>query len=183
MASPERVKSIMHSDSKEEKIKILEWACKCGDSAIVNVIISALDDGDIQIRGEAFSTLVLNENDIADILIKNLNSQSKNVRGFSLLVLANRNDRKAIPKMIEFTSDESSMVRSCAVGALGHLKAAEAICAIQKCMEDPSPEVRKSAIKAAIDIGDQTAFEKLDEISKEDDPEIRNLLDYAKSKL
>jgi len=183
MASPERVKSIMHSDSKEEKIKILEWACKCDDSAIVNMIISALDDGDIQIRGEAFSTLVLNENDIADILIKNLNSQSKNVRGFSLLVLANRNDRKAIPKMIEFTSDESSMVRSCAVGALGHLKAAEAIRAIQKCMEDPSPEVRKSAIKAAIDIGDQTAFEKLDEISKEDDPEIRNLLDYAKSKL
>ena len=49
-------------------------------------------------------------------------------------------------------------------------------------MEDSNQEVRKSAIKAAIDIGDQTAFEKLDESSKED-PEIRNLLDYAKSKL
>ncbi|HSA98386.1 MAG TPA: HEAT repeat domain-containing protein, partial [Candidatus Nitrosotenuis sp.] len=67
-------------------------------------------------------------------------------------------------------------------GALGHLKATEAIHAIQKCMEDSNPEVRNSAIKAAIDIGDHTAIEKLDEFSKED-PEIRNLLDYAKSKL
>ncbi|TBR08806.1 MAG: HEAT repeat domain-containing protein [Candidatus Nitrosotenuis sp.] len=182
MISPEQVESIMHSDSKEEKIKILEWACKCDDSAILNTIISALDDGDIQVRGEAFSSLVLNENDISDILIQNLNSQSKNVRGFSLLVLANRNDRKAIPRMIDSTSDESATVRSCAVGALGHLKAAEAIHAIQKCMEDSNPEVRKSAIKAAIDIGDHTAFEKIDESSKED-PEIRNLSDYAKSKL
>lgn len=182
MTSPEQVESIMRSDSKEEKIKILEWACKCNDSAILNTIISALDDTDIQIRGEAFSSLVLNEYDISDILIQNLNSQSKNVRGFSLLVLANRNDRKAIPKMIDSTSDESAMVRSCAVGALGHLKATEAIHAIQKCMEDSNPEVRNSAIKAAIDIGDHTAIEKLDEFSKED-PEIRNLLDYAKSKL
>lgn len=183
MISPEQIDSIMRSDSKEEKIKILELTYKCDNSATLNMIISALDDGDIQIRGEAFSALVLNENDISDILIQNLNSQSKNVRGFSLLVLANRNDRKAIPKMIDSTSDESAMVRSCAVGALGYLKAVEAIHAIQKCMEDPNLEVRKSAIKAAIDIGDQTAFEKLDEISKEDDPEIRNLLDYAKSKL
>lgn len=182
MISPEQVESIMRSDSKEEKIKILELACKCDDSAILNTIISALDDGDIQIRGEAFSSLVLNENDISDILMQNLNSQSRNVRGYSLLVLANRNDRKAIPRMINFTSDESATVRSCAVGALGHLKAAEAIHAIQKCMGDPNPEVRKSAIKAAIDIGDKTAFEKIDEFSKED-PEIKNLLDYAKSKL
>jgi HEAT repeat protein len=180
--TPEQFESIMHSDSKEEKIKILELTCKCNDSTILNMIISALDDGDIQIRGEAFSALVLNENDISDILMQNLNDQSKNVRGFSLLVLANRNDIKAIPKIIDSTSDESAMVRSCAVGALGHLKAVEAIHVIQKCMEDSNPEVKKSAIKAAIDIGDQTAFEKLAEISKVD-PEIRNLFNYAKSKL
>jgi HEAT repeat protein len=182
MITPEQIERIMHSDSKEEKIKILELTCKCKDSAILNTIIAALDDSDIQVRGEAFSALVLNENDISDALIQNLNSQSKNIRGYSLLVLANRNDRSAISKMIDLTSDESAMVRSCAVGALGHLRVAEAISVIQKCIEDPNQEVRKSAIKAAIDIGDKTVFAKLDEIAKED-PEIRNLLDYAKSKL
>lgn len=182
MTSPEQVESIMRSGSKEEKIKILELTCKCADQAILNRIILALDDADIEIRGEAFSALVLNENDISDILIQNLDSQSKNVRGFSLLVLANRNDRRAVPEMINATSDESAMVRSCAVGALGHLKASGATRAIQKCMGDPSPEVRKSAIKAAIDVGDRTALGKLDEMSG-DDPEIKSLLDYAKSKL
>lgn len=182
MTGPEQVERIMRSGSKEEKIKILEWASKCEDPAILNRIILALDDADIEIRGEAFSALVLNENDISDILMQSLDSQSKNVRGFSLLVLANRNERGAIPEMINATSDESSMVRSCAVGALGHLRAPGAIRAIQKCMEDPSPEVRKSAIKAAIDVGDRTAFGKLDEMSK-DDPEIKSLLEYAKSKL
>ena len=182
MTTPEQIERIMHSDSKEEKIKILELTCKCRDSATLNTIISALDDADIQIRGEAFSALVLNENDISDVLIQSLNSQSKNVRGYSLLVLANRNDRNAIPKIIDLASDESAMVRSCAVGALGHLKVADAISIIRKHIEDPNPEVRKSAIKAAIDIGDETVFAKLDEMSKED-PEIRNLFDYAKSKL
>lgn len=182
MMTPEQIERIMRSDSKEEKIKILELTCKCKDSAILDTIIAALDDRDIQIRGEAFSALVLNENDISNVLIQNLNSQNKNVRGYSLLVLANRNDRNAIPKIIDLTSDESAMVRSCAVGALGYLKVTEAIHVIQKCMEDAIPEVRKSAIKAAIDIGDQTVLAKLDKVSKED-PEIRNLLDYAKSKL
>ena len=182
MITPDQIKRIMRSDSKEGKIKILELTCECKDSAILDIVISALDDRDIQIRGEAFSALVLNENDISDILIQNLNSQNKNLRGVSLLVLANRNDKRAIPKIIDLTSDESAMVRACAVGALGHLKAKEAIYAIQKCMEDSNLEVKKSAIKAAIDIGDQTAFEKLDEISK-DDPEVRNLFNYAKSKL
>ncbi len=181
MITYEEVERIMHSDSKEEKVKILESTCKCKDSAILNTIISALDDSDIEIRGEAFSALVLNENDISDALMQNLNSQSKNVRGYSVLVLANRNDRTAIPRMIDLTSDESAMVRSCAVGALGHLKVAEATPVIQKCMKDPNSEVRKSAIKAAIDIGDHTVFAELDETSK--DPEIRDLLDYAKSKL
>lgn len=181
MITPEQVKSIMRSDSKEEKIKILELTCKCNDSAILNTVISALDDDDIQIRGEAFSALVLNENYISDILMQGLGSKSKNVRGYSLLVLANRNDTSAIPRMVDLTSDESAMVRSCAVGALGHLKAADAIHAIQKCTEDPNPEVRKSAIKAAIDIGDKTVLEKIDRTSK--DPEIRNLLEYAKNKM
>ena len=182
MTGPDQVEKIMRSGSKEEKIKILEWASKCADPATLDRIILALDDADIEVRGEAFSALVLNENDISDVLMQGLDSQSKNVRGFSLLVLANRNERSAIPKMIDASSDESSMVRSCAVGALGHLKAAGATHAIRRCMEDPSPEVRKSAIKAAIDIGDRTALGKLDGMSK-DDPEIKSLTEYARSKL
>ena len=182
MIAPDEVRDIMNSDHTEQKIKILEMTCECKDITILNTVILALDDNDIRVRGEAFSALVQNENDISVILMQSLKNQNKNVRGFSALILANRNDRKAIPKIMDLASDDSAMVRSCAIGALGYLKAKEAIHIIQKGMEDSIPEVKKSAIKAAIDIGDKTAFKRLDEISTRD-PEFRSLLVYAKNKL
>jgi len=55
-------------------------------------MISNLDDDDIEVRGEAFSSLVLNKNKISNFLINSLNATNKNIRGFMLLVLANRNE-------------------------------------------------------------------------------------------
>jgi HEAT repeat protein len=183
MASFEELKKIIESGSKEEKISSLESETDVKDPKILGLIISELDDKDIEVRGEAFSTLMLNENDISDILIEGLKNQNKNIRGYSALILANRNDRKAIAKIVELTSDESAMVRSCAVGALGHMKANQACLAIRKCLNDSNLEVKKSAIKSAIDIGDKNLLEKLGELSKENDPEIEKLLVLAKNNL
>ena len=110
---------------------------------------------------------MLNINDVSDILIESLKDPSKNVRGYSALVLANRNDKNAIPNISQLTDDESAMVRSCAVGALGYLKANEACLAIRKCLDDSNIEVIKSAIKSAIDIGDKNLLTKIEELSKE----------------
>ncbi len=183
MTSFEELKKVIETDSKEEKIRILESATDAKDPNLVGLIISELDDRDIEVRGEAFSTLLLNENDISDILIENLKNPSKNIRGYSALVLANRNDKKAISKIIELTNDESAMVRSCAIGALGHLKASQALPVIQRCLDDTNLEVKKSAIKSAIDIGDRSILDKLDNLSKENDPEIDKLIVLARNNL
>lgn len=183
MASFEELKKIIELGSKEEKIDSLELEIDVEDPKILSLIVSELDDKDIEVRGEAFSTLMLNENDISEILIEGLKNQNKNIRGYSALILANRNDRKAIAKIVELTSDESAMVRSCAVGALGHMKANQACLAIRRCLDDSNLEVKKSAIKSAIDIGDRNLLEKLDELSKENDPEIEKLLVLAKNNL
>jgi HEAT repeat protein len=183
MASLEELKKIIESGSKEEKIGFLELETDTKDPKILGLIISELDDKDIEVRGEAFSALMLNEHDISDILIEGLKNQSKNIRGYSALVLANRNDKKAISRIVELTGDESAMVRSCAVGALGHLKASQALHAIRKCLDDSNLEVKKSAIKSAIDIGDRDLLDRLDEISKENDPEIKKLVVLARNNL
>jgi HEAT repeat protein len=183
MTSLEEIKKIVESGSKEEKIKMLESLSNSSDPRIIEFIISELDDVDIEVRGEAFSAILLNENDLSDILIQNLSNQSKNIRGYSALALANRNDKNAIPKIVELTADQSAMVRSCAVGALGHMKANEAQSAIQRCLDDSNVEVKKSAIKSAIDIKDRNLLDKLDELSKENDPEIEKLLILAKNSL
>ncbi|QUC64286.1 HEAT repeat domain-containing protein [Nitrosopumilus sp. K4] len=168
--------------TNHEKIKTLESLAHTNDFQIIEKIISKLDDEDIQVRGEAFSSLILNENKISDLLIKSLKSNSKYVRGFSALVLANRNDSNAISEIIRLTADGSSLVRSCALGALGHLKAKDAKDAIESCLTDSNIEVIKSALQAAINIDDVLPENKIKEIAKEDDPELERLLICVKRK-
>jgi HEAT repeat protein len=183
MQSYEQIRAILQSGSKEDKVLTLESLSNSTEQKILDTIISVFDDADIELRGEAFSTLLLNDNDISEILLANLQSPSKNIRGYCALILANRHEKKAIPRIIQLTEDESAMVRSCAVGALGFLKAAEAKSVIQKCLSDSNIEVKKSAIKSSIDIGDRTLLSKLDTLSNDGDPEINTLLVLARNNL
>ena len=178
--SEKRVDEIFESGSKQEKIATLESLANIDDNNIVNKIISKLDDPDIEVRGEAFSSLVLNENNISELLIQNLSSESKNVRAFSALVLANRRDSAAISDIIKLTKDKSGMVRSCALGALGYLKANQASKEIHECFFDSNLEVKKSALKAAIDISDKISKDEIKELTKENDHEIEKLLVQAR---
>jgi len=151
--SLEKIMQVLDYGSKKERIDMLESLTDVNEPQIINKIISKLDDSDIEIRGEAFSSLVLNNNKISCFLIDNLKSESKSIRGFSALILANRKDLDAIPSIVNLTKDSSSMVRSCALGALGYLKAKQAQQAIHDCLYDSNLDVKKSALKAAIDTG------------------------------
>ena len=172
----ENISKVLESGNSEEKIKILETLESTDNPEILEKIISKLDDDDIQVRGEAFSTLVLNKNKISNFLINSLNSASKNIRGFASLVLANRNDTTAIPEIIKLAKDERSMVRACAIGALGHLKAQEAKEIFLESLSDSDLEVRKSALQAIIDLNISISKEKIKKIFQEKDPEVEKLL-------
>jgi len=172
----ENISNVLELGSCEEKIKILETLDCTDNPEILEKIILKLDDDDIKVRGEAFSSLVLNKNKISNFLIKSLNSGSKNIRGFASLVLANRNETTAIPEIIKLVKDERSMVRSCAIGALGYLKAQEAKEIFLESLLDSNLEVRKSAIQAVIDLNITISENKIKEIIKEKDPEIEKLL-------
>jgi len=178
----ENISKVLELGSCEEKIKILETLDYTNNPEILETIISKLDDDDIRVRGEAFSSLVLNENKISNFLIKGLNSASKNIRGFTLLVLANRNETIAIPEIIKLAKDERSMVRECAIGALGYLKAQEAKEIFLKSLLDSNLEVRKSALQAVIDLNITVSENKIKEMIKEKDPEIEKLLYQLKKK-
>jgi HEAT repeat protein len=178
--SAKKIAMIFELGTKDEKISTLESLANTNVPEIINKVISKLDDADIEVRGEAFSSLVLNENNISKFLIQNLNSESKNIRGYSALVLANRRNMDAISEIINLTKDQSGMVRSCALGALGYLKANQASKVIHSCIFDSNLEVKKSALKAAIDIGEKISNEEIKELSKEKDPEIKKLLVQVK---
>ena len=172
----ENISKVLELGNSEEKIKILETLETTDNPEILEKIISKLDDDDIQVRGEAFSSLVLNKNKISKFLIQSLNSSSKNIRGYASLVLANRNEVDAVPEIIKLAKDERSMVRACAVGALGYLKAKEAKDIFLESVVDSNLEVRKSALKAIIDLNISISEEEIKKINNENDSEIEKLL-------
>ena len=176
----ENIVKVLESGSSEEKIKILETLDKTDNPEILEKIISKLDDDSIQVRGEAFSSLVLNKNKISDFLIQNLDSSSKNIRGFAALALANRNEIDAIPHIRKLAKDERSMVRSCAIGALGHLKAKEAKDVFLDSVSDTNVEVRKSALQAIINMKFSISEERIKEISKDADSDLLKMISKLK---
>ena len=117
-----RIREILDHGTTKNKISILESLSQSSDQEIINKIITKLDDSEIEIRGEAFSSLFLNKNNISKFLIDALSSENKNIKAFSALVLANRGDANAIPALELLAKDSSSMVESCALGALEYLK-------------------------------------------------------------
>ena len=117
-----RIQEILDSGTKYDKISIIESLSQSSDQEVINKIITKLDDSEIEIRGEAFSSLFLNKNDISKFLIDALHSENKNIKAFSALVLANRGDVNAIPSLELLTRDSNSMVESCASGALEYLR-------------------------------------------------------------
>jgi len=176
----ENISKILEFGNSKEKIKILETLNNEGDPNMLEKIISKLDDDDLEVRGEAFSSLLLNKNKISNFLINNLNTANKNIKGFVSLVLANRNETSAIPEIIKLARDESSIVRSCALGALGHLKAIEAKEIFLEALLDSNIEVKKSALQAIIDLKIQLSEEKINWILKEKDLEIKKMISLTK---
>ena len=160
----------------EKKIKVLETLHNTNELKILEQIIFRLNDDSIQVRGEAFNALLLNQNQISKILIDNLNSSNKNIRGFTSLVLANRNEKSAIPEIIKLVEDKHGMVRSCAIGALGYLKAKKITDIILKLLSDSNLEVQKSALQAAIQTDIIISTDKIREIEKRADLQIKILL-------
>ena len=167
---------ILESGTSEEKIKVLESLESVANFETIKKIISCLDDPDIKVRGEAFSSLVLNKNKISNLLIDSLKDSCKNIRGYGALVLANRNDIDSIPAILDLVNDERSMVRSCALGALGHLRAREAKDVVHNCIFDSNIEVRKSALQAMINLKEKISEKEILEILKEKDSELEQII-------
>ena len=121
----DRAKILKLLRNDDSRLDILRKLTHNDDPEIIREIIELFDAEKIQVRGEVFSTLFLNENDILEQLLEGLEHESKNVRGYVALVIANRNEKNAIQHIIRLTNDSSGLVRTCAYGALGHLAVKE----------------------------------------------------------
>ena len=178
----EKILKILEFGNIKEKIKVLETLDQETDPKVLEEIILKLNDDDIKVRGEAFSSLLLNKSKISKVLIEYLNYPNKNIRGFIALVLANRKEKIAIPEIIKLAKDEQAMVRSCAIGALSFLKAREAKKIFLESLSDSNLEVKKSSLQAIINLKISISRIKIKDINNDNDPEIEKLLLQLKKK-
>ena len=150
----------------DSKLKILPKLTQTNVPEIIQEMIELFDAEKIEIRGEVFSTLFLNENDILEQLLKGLKHESKNVRGYVTLVLANRNEKNAVQEILELTNDSSGLVRTCAYGALGHLEVKESAKELHNGIFDSNLEAVKSAAYALTRIDEKISQEEINELKK-----------------
>ena len=172
------ISNILKNGEIFTKISILSSLSGTTDPAIIREVISALDDKEIRVRGEAFSSLFLNYNDVSEILISSLTNESKNIRGFCALILANRGDINSINSLINLTKDVSGIVRSCALGALGHLRAKQAKKEIHDSIFDDNIEVKKSAAFALYLIEEKLSDLEKKELEKQNDNDFEKILKW-----
>lgn len=170
------IQKILRSGNSTEKIRILQTARSVDDQDMLEEVVARLDDEDIRVRGEAFGLLVLTDGDVSGFLVSSMKSPSKNIRGFVALVLANRDDLSAIPEIAKLAGDESSMVRSCAIGALDHLKARQEADSFVKALSDPSQEVRNGALSAVIKMGIPVPEGTMEAVLRDGDAETAKMI-------
>ena len=175
MDSEEILKSLKNDSSRKSVVSSLT---QNNDPEIIQEIMKLFDDDDIEIRGEVFSTLLLNHNKIFQDLILGLKHESKNVRAYVVLVLANRNEKNAIEEIRKLTSDSSGLVRTCAYGALGHLEVKESAKELHQGIFDSNLEAVKSAAYALARIGEKISDKEIEVLHKLDESEFRKILKF-----
>ena len=175
MNREEILKSLKNEDSKQH---ILSKLTQINDPEIIQEMIVLFDDDRIEIRGEVFSSLFLNENDIFESLVCGIKHESKNVRAYVTLVLANRNEKRAIQEIQTLTNDRSGLVRTCAYGALGHLEAKQCTKELHDGVFDSNIEAVKSASYALSRIGENISEKENESILKYDDPDFEKILRF-----
>tara|TARA_Y100001936_G_C15824380_1_gene533404 strand:- start:35 stop:568 length:534 start_codon:yes stop_codon:yes gene_type:complete len=164
--------------NEETNLEILKKLVQESDPKIITQMIELFDNSRIEVRGEVFSTLLQNENDILEQLINGLKNESKNVRAYTTLVLANRFERKAIPNIENLTNDQSGLVRTCAFGALGHFEEKNAKQKLHDGIFDSNIEAVKSALYSLSRICEKLSEKELEIIKKYDDPDFKKILKF-----
>ena len=152
--------------------------CWCNSSLTTNRLKSALLER--LIKGSQINTKCLcwKENNILKDLVLGLKNDSKNVRAYTMLVLANRNEKNAIREIRELTNDSSGLVRTCAYGALGHLEAKESVKELHNGIFDSNFEAVKSAAYALARIDEEISDDEIEELHKLDKSEYEKILKF-----
>ncbi len=129
---------------------------KRGDQQIVDNLLKALKDKEINVRAAAAAALAnYGKPEIAKQLLGLLKDQIPNMRAAAAIGLGGCPYPEVVPALILRLKDEDFWTRLCAARSLGKLKDPVALEFLMDALHDHNSSVRQNGVRALLELGEQ----------------------------
>jgi HEAT repeat protein len=129
---------------------------KRGDQQIVDNLLKALKDKEINVRAAAAAALAnYGKPEIAKQLLVLLKDQIPNMRAAAAIGLGGCPYPEVVPALILRLKDEDFWTRLCAARSLGKLKDPVALEFLMDALHDHNSSVRQNGVRALLELGEQ----------------------------
>ncbi|MEQ1563547.1 MAG: HEAT repeat domain-containing protein, partial [Nitrospiraceae bacterium] len=136
------------------KARVVKTLGRTGDPGVMSLVESATKDELSTVRIAAYAALIrLGKKDAWTQLHQAAESLNPEDRADAIRTIAELNDQRGVPIMIESLTYKQPSVRGAAARGLGHLGRKEVRGQIEQLLKDPIPGVRESAVGSLADLG------------------------------
>lgn len=146
------------------KARVVKALGHSTDPSVVPLLEAASKDELPTVRIAAFGALLRHgRKDAWDSLRRASDAVNPEDRAEAIRVMADVNDLRAVPVMVESLTYKQPSVRGAAARGLGHLGRREARDDVQRLLRDPVPAVREAAASALADLADKASVPALNQ--------------------
>jgi HEAT repeat protein len=156
------------------KARVVKTLGRTGDPGVIPLVESATKDELSTVRIAAYGALIrLGKKEAWRQLQQAAESLNPEDRADAIRTIADLNDQRGVPIMIESLTFKQPSVRGAAARGLGHLGRKEVRGQIEQLLKDPIPGVRESAVGSLADLGGTESVPALTRTLSDGAPTVR----------
>jgi HEAT repeat protein len=153
-----------------------------GEARAVDTLVRALKDENTDLRCQASGALIKMGSGAVQPVARMLTDQNPDIRVVAAGVLGDIGDPSAVDILISALHDDTDDVRGAAAGALVQI-GSPAVDSLIEATNDDDRWVRLYAAGALKYIGDPRAIDALEELARDEDPDVRSVAEDAIEKI
>lgn len=166
----------LKDQSPEVRCEALKVIAHIKDPSLVPAVINALSDSSNNVRTDAINTLAgIKDSRAVEPLIELLSDKDHSIRIGAINALSGFMDKRTVPHLLKIMSDknEAADIRLLIMSALRQINPSQWTKNIVLLVEDPSPEIRREAIRGISTLQDPGTVTLLLTCLMDKDKEVR----------